>query len=80
MNSHEHHGLLDALREAMVFRALKDQRQLESSSFFSSAPGPQALYCCKAQLNIAVPLQAKTGSAHWHATFHSASLSLSSFK
>lgn len=50
MNSHKHRGLLDALREAMVFKALKDQRQLESSSFFSSAPGLQALYRRKAQL------------------------------
>lgn len=80
MNSHKHRGLLDALREAMVFRALKDQRQLESSSFFSSAPGLQALCCRKAQLNIAVPLRAKTGSARQHATFHAASLSLCSFK
>lgn len=80
MNSHKHRGLLDALREAVVFRALKDQRQLESSSFFSSAPGLQALCCCRAQLNTAVPLRANTGSARWHATLHAASLSISTFK
>lgn len=80
MNSHKHHGLLDALREAMVFRALKDQRQHESSSFFSSVPGLQALCCRKPQLNIAVTLQAKMGSVYWHVTFHTPSLSLSIFQ
>lgn len=80
MNSHKHHSLLGALREALVLGTFKDQRQHERSSFFSSAPGLQALCCHKALLNIAVPLQVKTGSAHWHSTFHTASLSRSSFK
>lgn len=76
MNSQKDHVLL----EAVIFRAFKDQGQLERSSFLSSAPGLPALCCHKALLNIAVPLQVRTGSACWHDTFHTASLSISSSK
>lgn len=67
-NCHEWSQALGWLRCSLVDLAitvLADQRWPETSSLFPSALGLQALCCCKAQLNIALPLWNKIRSRMW---------------